>query len=162
VATNGTATVFGRAKGVTTWTRLGTVAVGSTGRFSYVHVPPKNFEYQVEYTGGTAVQGSRSAVITVLLAPTVTVVASPTTVNRGGTVRFSGQTYPARVSTQVILQFFYNNVWNNVLVGATASNGSYVLNARLFRPGTYYYRIVVPGNTQYTTGISALVRITTL
>jgi Zn-dependent metalloprotease len=153
VATSGIVTVFGRAKGTTAWAKLGTAPVATTGKFAFKHVPPKNFEYTVEYTGGTSIQGAKSGVVTALLSPFITLSAAPSTVTHGGSVRFAGAIYPGRAAP-VTLQFQLNGVWYNVATGTTAANGSYSITAKLFRVGRYNFRVVSAANAEYTTGIS--------
>jgi len=154
VANGGSAKVWGRAKGATTWVVLGTVGVGTTGKFAFTHTPNPSYQYAVHYINGVNLQGFGTGAVNIGVAPQVG-ISAPSTVRRGTTVTFTGGTNPARRYAPVALQVYSNGAWRTLVSGKTFYAGSYSLKYQINAAVRLSFRVVVTGDASYVNGTSA-------
>jgi hypothetical protein len=129
----------------------GTATTNAQGDYSLTQAPSANTRYQAR-SGN-----EESAIVTVLVRPTVSLRLSDPTPARGQRVRFSGRVCPEHDGSRVALQRRTRTGFRTVaratlrdIAGSTCSR--YGRGMRVSRDGTY--RAVIRGHVDHATGIS--------
>ena len=125
----------------TGWSQIGQTTAGSDGSYSFVEMPAHNTLYQTRGGGKTSAQlfeGVRGL---------LTANVSATTVNAGDSVTFSGTVSPDKTGHVIYLQRqnASGNGFHNVAAGVVHAGSTYSITRRLFSPGTFVYRVFIPG-----------------
>jgi hypothetical protein len=134
-----------------TFDNAGTATTNAQGDYALAQRPNVNTRYQAR-SGN-----EESAIVTVLVRPSVSLRLSDSTPRRGQRVRFSGRICPEHDGSRVAIQRRTRAGFRTLaratlrdVPGATCS--SYRRRLRVFRDGTY--RTVLRGHADHATGIS--------
>ena len=129
----------------------GTATTNAQGDYTFSQKPTLNTRYQ------TRSGNEESAIVTVLVRPTVGLRLSDPTPRRGQRVRFSGRVCPEHDGSRVAIQRRTRTGFRTVaratlqdIPGSTCSR--YRRGLRVFRDGTY--RAVIRAHADHATGIS--------
>jgi hypothetical protein len=149
--------LYGRRKGTTTYTALGTVTSGSNGAVSLTNKPAWSTEYYWGYRNSTAYVGNASAVRTVGVSTTLSATLSKTSFPLGGTVYIYGSVTPNHAGQTVYLQrYLGGGKWQNVTSRTLTSTSGYSIAIKPPTKGTYYYRVYKPADTDHLAGYSPI------
>lgn len=135
-----------------TLNKVASASTNATGDYSLTQKPTKNTHYQAR-------QGAnQSAVVTVLVRPTVSLRLSDYTPKRGQRVRFSGRVCPQHDGSTLAIQRRYSTGYRTVrratLRDIPASIcSSYRRTFRVYRDGRY--RAVIGSHADHAAGISS-------
>ena len=143
---------------------VATAVTDAAGNFSFSRTPPVNTRYRTT----VKIKGKQtSPLVTVLVAPKVTLRVSDSTPRKGQRVRFRGIVTPGHDSKTVALQRRSAGTWKTIktttLVSHTPLNNStrskYSLRAKVRRTGTY--RVYLSSNdADHSDGISRTRKLT--
>lgn len=110
----------------------------------------------MNYAGKNGWQGASSNVVTVVQRPLVTAGWYPTTITFGQSATISGATEADRVNAQVIVQVLHvDGIWRTATTGTTTATGTYGITFKPPWRGSFKYRVLVVGNTEFANGYSA-------
>lgn len=146
--------LYGRRKGTTTWTLLGTAVTTSTGVMSLYHKPAWSLDYRWAYGGTSTLLGSTSATRTVGVRTRVSAVQSRTSFPLGGSVTLSGSVAPTHAGQTIYLQRYVNGAWSTVASRTLSSTSTYAFTIKPASRGTYYFRTYKPADIDHTAGYS--------
>src|SRR5256714_5383221 len=125
----------------TGWAQIGQATGGSDGSYSVVQMPAHNTLYQ------TRGDGRRSAQLYQGVRDLLTANVSATTVNSGEPVTFSGTVSPDKSGHVIYLQRqnASGTGFHNVAAATVHPGSTYSITRRLYAPGTFVYRVLIPG-----------------
>ncbi|GAB2675459.1 S8 family serine peptidase [Kribbella swartbergensis] len=146
--------VYVRPKNVSTFKLLAALKTSSTGTVSVVHKPAVSSVYMLTFPGNADLMGTRTADITVNVAPTVSSALSPTAIRLGGTTALSGYVAPAHYGKLVYLQLYSNRAWKSIASVKLSSSGKYAFGIRPAAKGSYAYRAWFPGDADHAQAVS--------
>lgn len=133
------------------FSNAGTVVTGATGDYAFIQKPTVNTRYQ------TRVGNVRSAIITVLVRPAVSLHLSDYTPKRGQRVRFSGRVCPQHDGSSLSIQRRSHGKYKTIahatlkhVAGSTCS--SYRRTLHIHRDGRF--RAVLARHADHATGLS--------
>ena len=87
--------------------------------------------------------------------------STPTTINQGQTVTFSGQVVPDKTGDAIYLEEQNaNGVWHPIAIGTIGPNSMFQLTQQFVEPGTVAVRIKVPGGPYNQESVSQVFTIT--
>jgi hypothetical protein len=123
------------------FTQVATTVADPSGNYSFVQVPLHSTLYQVQ--GG----GKQSAQLFEGVKFLLTASESPSTVNAGDQVTFSGTVSPDATGHVIYLQRQNpsGNGFHTVQVENVGTGSVYSISRRLFVPGTKVFRVFIPG-----------------
>ena len=150
-----TVQLYGRRKGTTTWTLLGTATSSAYGNLSYSHKPSWSLDYKWIYRNATGYLGSESSLRAVGVRTSVSAALSATSVALGGSVTLSGTVSPSHAGKTVYLQRYVNGAWTSITSRALSSTSTYAFTIKPAYRGTYSYRVYMPADTDHLAGYSA-------
>jgi len=137
---------------------IATTTTSSTGGYTFTVSPVHNEVYRVITT---LAPHRRTAALYEGVADVVTLSATPTTVQLGQPVTFSGSVLPGKAGHPIYLQREdANGTWDNVAVQRLGASSSYTFRRAFGRPGTRAFRIRIYGGPANVGGASAPVQIT--
>jgi len=149
--------LYGRRKGTTAWTLLGTVTSNGTGAVALANKPAWSTEFYWSYRNSSTYIGNASGVRTVGISTTLSSTLSRTSVKLGGSVVLSGTVTPNHARQTVYLQrYLGGGRWQNVTSKALSSSSGYSFTIKPTWKGTLYYRVYKPADTDHTAGYSAV------
>ena len=91
----------------------------------------------------------------------MTAQSTPTTINQGQSVTFSGQVVPDKTGHAIYLQEQNaGGVWHAIAIGTIGPNSSYQIAQQFLEPGTVNVRIKVPGGPDNQENVSQVFAIT--
>jgi hypothetical protein len=101
-------------------------------------------------TGPRGRRATRSAVAFVGVRSVLTVSTTPTTINQGQTVTFSGTVAPDETGRNIYLQRenASGTQWHTILAGVIGPNSSYSLSSAFYEIGTENVRVAVNGGPE--------------
>ena len=113
----------------------------ASGNYTFTQTPIHSTIYQVQ--GG----GQKSAQLFEGVKDSITATPSPTTVQAGQPVTFSGTVAPDKTGHVVYLQRqnASGNGFHNVQAAFVGSGSTYTITRRLFVPGEKVFRVFIPG-----------------
>jgi hypothetical protein len=123
------------------FTQVGTTIADGSGNYSFTQVPIHNTIYQAR-SGGT-----KSAQLFEGVRDLLTASESPSTVDSGQPVTFSGTVSPDKTGHSIYLQRQNpnGNGFHTVQVENVGAGSVYSITRRLFVPGTKVFRVFIPG-----------------
>jgi hypothetical protein len=146
-----TVNLFSDAFPYDSFAAAGSAVTNTSGDYSLTHKPTLNTRYEAR------VGNERSAVVTVLVRPAVSLRLSDYTPTRGQRVRFSGRVCPQHDGSSLSIQRRYRTGYRTVrrttlkdIVGSTCS--SYRRTFRVYRDGRF--RAVIGAHADHATGLS--------
>lgn len=151
--------LYAQAVGKTTWTAVASASATSTGAYSFTVKPSATTRYRVGYAGAGTAGGTYSAVRTLTVAPTLTMVASRSTLPLGSSVLLSSTVRPAHPGASVQLQRWNGKAWATITTRTLSSASTVKVYVRPSSRGTQSYRWVLPAHADHATGVSAKVSV---
>jgi hypothetical protein len=148
-------TAYGRVRGSTTWTTIGSTSTWSNGTWAIQHAPIANTDYRVDVLGGPGRLAASSSLALATVAPRLTATWTPATVRPNQVATIKLVTSPARSYAAVELQLWTGSGWRVTQRGKTWSNGTASFSYRTAVRATYTYRVFVPGDTRFAAAASA-------
>jgi spore germination protein len=148
-----------RSAGSTTWQNVASGTTSSTGAISLGYAPKSNGSFRLTAPSSWSYLPSASSAVTTLVRWRVSASFYDATVTRGTTIRLRGGVAPIRSGTTVQRQRYLNGNWTTVASTTVRSDGTYSFSFAWSTPGTYTYRVRVPGTTLNATGYSATLKL---
>jgi len=135
-------TLLSHAERSNAWTITATGTTDSTGAYTFTQTPTVNTYYRVQSSGKS------SSVLFVGVKYVLTAGVSPTTVQAGQPLTFSGTVAPVRTGKTVYLerQNAIGTGFHAIDVGSVSAAGTYSITDAVFGTGTDVFRIKVPGD----------------
>ncbi|MGZ0149112.1 S8 family serine peptidase [Kribbella sp. WER1] len=143
--------VYVRPKTSSKFTLLAAAKTTSTGTLSVVTKPAVSSVYMLTFPGNADLMGTRTADITVQVAPSMSAVLSPAAIKLGKTTAFSGYVAPAHAGKPVYLQQYGNKVWKSIASVKLSSSGKYAFGIRPALRGKIAYRVWFPADADHAT-----------
>jgi hypothetical protein len=139
--------------------KAGDTPAAADGSYSFAVFPTVNTRYQ---TSAKTKSPAKSPIVTVLVAPKVTLHVSDKTPSKGQKVRFKGRVAPAHAGEVVLLQRRKSSGgWKTVatkpLTDAGTAYSTYRFRRKIGRSGTY--RVVKPADADHARGHSGKRRL---
>ena len=141
--------VYVRPKNVSTFKLLAALKTSSTGTLSVVDKPAVSSVYMLTFPGNADLMGTRTADITVQVAPTMSATLSPASIRLGGTTAFSGYVAPAHSGRSVYLQQYGNKVWKSIASVKLSTSGKYAFGIKPAIRGQIAYRVWFPADADH-------------
>ena len=141
--------VYVRPKNVSTFKLLAALKTSSTGTLSVVDKPAVSSVYMLTFPGSADLMGTRTADITVQVAPTMSATLSPASIRLGGTTAFSGYVAPAHAGRSVYLQQYGNKVWKSIASVKLSTSGKYAFGIKPAIRGQIAYRVWFPADADH-------------
>lgn len=153
--------LYGRPKNVSTLKLITTLKTSSTGSVSYTLKPGVSTVYTMVFPGNADLMGTRTADITVNVAPAITSVLSPTAIRLGQATRLSGTVTPRHYGTPVYLQLYSAKTWRTIASVKLSTTGAYAFGIKPATRGSFAYRALFTADADHAQAISPM-RIVTV
>jgi hypothetical protein len=101
------------------------------------------------FPGNADLMGTRSADITVQVAPTISATLSASSIRLGQATAFSGYVTPAHAGQPVYLQQYGNKVWKSIASVKLSTSGKYAYGIKPAVRGQIAYRVWFPGDADH-------------
>lgn len=141
--------VYVRPKNVSTFKLLAALKTSSTGTLSIVHKPAVSSVYMLTFPGNADLMGTRTADITVQVAPTISATLAPAAIKLGQATAFSGYVAPAHAGKPVYLQQYGNKVWKSISSVKLTTSGKYAFGIKPAVRGQIAYRVWFPADADH-------------
>lgn len=148
---------YQRPVGATAWTSIGS-AQTYAGTAGVSVRPTRNMEYTARFSAPGWVS-SASANRRVYVSPRVTAYLSQSSVPRNTAVKVTTYVVPGHGGQRVYLQRRTDTGWQNVTSTYLARNSTATFTFSRSTPGTYYFRVYKPADTDHYAGRSATVTL---
>ena len=112
--------------------------------------------YTMVFPGNADLMGTRTADITVNVAPTITSVLSPTAIRLGQATRLSGVVTPRHYGTPVYLQFYSAKTWRTIASVKLSTTGAYAFGIKPATRGSFAYRVLFTADADHAQALSPL------
>jgi type VII secretion-associated serine protease mycosin len=149
-----TVQLYGKRRGTSTWTLLGTATSSSTGYLTLNHKPAWSLDYRWTFPGSSGYTGSVSGSRTVGVRTAISSVLSATSVARNKSVTLTGTVEPSHAGKTVYLQRLVGGKWTNVTSKKLSSKSTYSFSIKWSTKGSYSYRVYFPAHTDHLAGYS--------
>ncbi|MEU4395440.1 S8 family serine peptidase [Kribbella sp. NPDC023855] len=146
--------LYGRPKNVSTLKLITTLKTSSTGSVSYTLKPGVSTVYTMVFPGNADLMGTRTADITVNVAPTITSVLSPTAIRLGQGTRLSGVVTPRHYGSPVYLQLYSAKTWRTIASTKLSTTGAYAFGIKPATRGSFAYRTLFTADPDHAQAIS--------
>ncbi|WP_233714655.1 S8 family serine peptidase [Kribbella jiaozuonensis] len=147
--------VYVRPKTSTKFTLLAALKTSSTGTLSVVAKPTVSSVYMLTFPGNADLMGTRTADITVQVAPTISATLAPAAIKLGKTTAFSGYVAPAHAGKVVYLQQYGNKVWKSIASVKLSTSGKYAFGIKPAIRGQIAYRVWFPADADHAQAFTA-------
>ncbi|MEU4395903.1 S8 family serine peptidase [Kribbella sp. NPDC023855] len=147
--------LYVRPKNSSTFKLLAALKTTSTGAVSYAYKPTVSSVFMMTFPGNGDLMGTRSADLTVQVAPTMSATLSPAAIRLGQVTRLSGYVAPAHYGSPVYLQQYSNKVWRSLASVKLSSSGAYAFGIKPSVRGTIAYRVWFPGDADHAQAFTA-------
>ncbi|MFF0345056.1 S8 family serine peptidase [Kribbella sp. NPDC004875] len=141
--------VYVRPKNSSKFTLLAALKTSSTGTLAVAHKPLVSSVYMLTFPGNADLMGTRTADITVQVAPTISATLSPSSIRLGQATAFSGYVAPAHAGQPVYLQQYGNKVWKSIASVKLSTSGKYAFGIKPAVRGQIAYRVFFPGDADH-------------
>jgi serine protease len=141
--------VYVRPKNSSKFTLLAALKTSATGTLAVTHKPLVSSVYMLTFPGNADLMGTRTADITVQVAPTISATLAPAAIKLGGTTAFSGYVAPAHAGQTVYLQQYGSKVWKSIASVKLSSSGKYAFGIKPAVRGQVAYRVYFPGDADH-------------
>jgi hypothetical protein len=101
------------------------------------------------FPGNADLMGTRTADLTVQVAPTISATLAPAAIKLGQTTAFSGYVAPAHAGQLVYLQQYGNKVWKSIASVKLSTSGKYAFGIKPAARGQIAYRVWFPGDADH-------------
>jgi spore germination protein YaaH len=143
----------------TAWQNVASGTTSSTGAVSIAHTPTRNGSYRLSAASSWSYLPATSATVATQVRWRVSAGFVDATVRRGTAARLRGSVGPIRAGTTVQRQRLVNGTWSTVGSTTVRSDGTYSFSLTWSTPGTYSYRVRVPGTTLNATTTTPTVKL---
>ncbi|MGW7687059.1 S8 family serine peptidase [Kribbella sp. NPDC054772] len=147
--------VYVRPKNSTKFALLAALKTSSTGTLAVAHKPLVSSVYMLTFPGDADLMGTRSADITVQVAPTISATLAPASIRLGQATALSGYVAPAHAGQPVYLQQYGNKVWKSIASVKLSTSGKYAFGIKPAVRGQIAYRVFFPGDADHAPAYSA-------
>ncbi len=141
--------LYVRPKNSTTFKLLAALKTTSTGAVSYAYKPAVSSVFMMTFPGNGDLMGTRTADLTVQVAPTISAALSPASIRLGQVTKFSGYVVPAHYGKPVYLQQYSNKVWKSIASVKLTSSGAYAFGIKPAIRGQIAYRVWFPADADH-------------
>ncbi|MFI5692198.1 S8 family serine peptidase [Kribbella sp. NPDC051586] len=141
--------VYVRPTTSTKFTLLGAMKTSSTGTLSLTHKPLVSSVYMLTFPGNETLMGTRTADVTVRVAPTISATLAPAAIKLGQATAFSGYVAPAHAGQTVYLQQYGSKVWKSIAAVKLSTSGKYAFGIKPAVRGQIAYRVYFPGDADH-------------
>ncbi|WP_328525548.1 S8 family serine peptidase [Kribbella sp. NBC_00359] len=141
--------VYVRPKNVSTFKLLAALKTSSTGTLSVVDKPAVSSVYMLTFPGSADLMGTRTADITVQVAPTISATLAPAAIKLGTTTAFSGYVAPGHAGQTVYLQQYGSRVWKSIASVKLSTSGKYAFGIKPAVRGQIAYRVWFPADADH-------------
>ncbi|MGY4772709.1 S8 family serine peptidase [Kribbella sp. CWNU-51] len=141
--------VYVRLKNVSTFKLLAALKTSSTGTLSVVDKPAVSSVYMLTFPGSADLMGTRTADITVQVAPTISATLAPAAIKLGNTTALSGYVAPAHAGRSVYLQQYGSKVWKSIASVKLSTSGKYAFGIKPAVRGQIAYRVWFPADADH-------------
>jgi hypothetical protein len=141
--------VYVRPKNSSKFTLLAAPKTTVTGTVAVTTKPVVSSVYMVTFPGTDEMMGTRTADITVNVAPTISATLSPTAIRLGQVAALSGYVAPAHAGQTVYLQQYGSKVWKSIASVKLSTSGKYAFGIRPAVRGQIAYRVYFPGDADH-------------
>lgn len=149
---------YGRAKGASAWTKLGTGSTDASGLASLTVKPSANWQYYASHPISAALLPSSSTTVGVNVAFKVSTTWKSSKVKRGKTVLLTGAVGPT-VAGSVLVQRKSGTRWVTA-ASATLKSGRFSVKVKVPKKKGYVtYRVLKTADSGHLAGLSATKRI---
>ena len=146
--------VYVRPKNVSTFKLLAALKTSSTGTLSIADKPVVSSVYMLTFPGNADLMGTRTADITVNVAPTISSVLSPASIRLGGITKLSGYVAPAHYGKPVYLQLYSNKTWKSIASVKLSASGAYAFGIKPATRGSFAYRVLFTADADHAQAVS--------
>ncbi len=143
-----------RVAGTLTWQTVATGTTSTTGTVAIPYLPSANGAVRLYAPTSWSYLGSLSNAVGTQVRWRVTAAFYDATISRGTAAKLSGSVGPVRAGTRVYRERYVNGTWTTLASTTVSSTGGYAFWFTWYTPGTYTYRVRVPGTTLNGTGYS--------
>ncbi len=147
--------LYVRKKGTRSYEWLDTLTTNASGVASIVIAPPYNVEVQATYYGEHGHLGATAGPVGVAVKHWVGASLSRTSVPRNGYATLTAAVSPNHYGKTVYLQRYYSGSWHTVASHALGTTSKYGFVLHPTTPGSYQYRVYMPGDADHAAGYSA-------
>jgi serine protease len=147
--------VYVRPKNSSKFTLLATPKTTVSGTVAVQVKPVVSSVYMMTFPGNAEMMGTRTADITVNVAPTMSATLAPTAIRLGQLAAFSGYVAPAHVGQTVYLQQYGSKVWKSIASVKLSSSGKYAFGIKPASRGQIAYRVWFPGDADHAQAFTA-------
>ncbi|WP_329476265.1 S8 family serine peptidase [Kribbella sp. NBC_01484] len=141
--------IYVRPKNVTAFKLLAALKTSSTGTLSYAYKPAVSSVIMLTFPGNGDLMGTRTADVTVQVAPTISATLAPASVRLGGVTKFNGYVAPAHSGKLVYLQQYGNKVWTSIASVKLSTSGAYAFGIKPAIRGQIAYRVWFPADADH-------------
>jgi serine protease len=146
--------LYVRPRNSSTFKLLAALKTTSTGAVSYTYKPAVSSVFMMTFPGNGDLMGTRSADLTVQVAPTISATLSPATIRLGQVTKLSGYLAPAHYGHLVYLQQYSNKVWKSIASAKLTSSGAYAFGIKPSVRGTMAYRVWFPPDADHAQALT--------
>ncbi|MGZ0147766.1 S8 family serine peptidase [Kribbella sp. WER1] len=127
-----------------TFKLLAALKTTSTGAVSYAYKPAGSSVFMMTFPGNGDLMGTRSADLTVQVAPTISATLAPASIRLGQASKLSGYVAPAHYGKPVYLQQYVNRAWKSIASVKLSTSGAYAFGVKPAVRGQIVYRVWFP------------------
>jgi type VII secretion-associated serine protease mycosin len=138
-----------RPKNSSTFKLLAALKTTSTGTVSYTYKPTTSSVFMMTFPGNADLMGTRTADITVSVAPTISATLSPASIRLSQVTKFSGYVAPAHDGKPVYLQQYGNRTWKSIASVKLSASGAYAFGIKPAVRGQIAYRVWFPADADH-------------
>ncbi|MEU4392806.1 S8 family serine peptidase [Kribbella sp. NPDC023855] len=147
--------VYVRPKNSSKFALLAALKTTSTGTVAVTHQPTMSSVYMLTFPGNADLMGTRTADITVQVAPTISATLAPAAIRLGQVSAFSGYVAPAHAGQTVYLQQYGSKVWKSIAAVKLSTSGKYAFGIKPATRGQIAYRVWFPGDADHAQALTA-------
>jgi hypothetical protein len=147
--------VYVRPKNSSKFTLLAAPKTTVTGTVAVTTKPVVSSVYMVTFPGTDEMMGTRTADITVNVAPTISATLSPTAIRLGQVAALSGYVAPAHAGQTVYLQQYGSKVWKSIASVKLSASGKYAFGIKPAVRGQIAYRVWFPAGADHAQAFTA-------
>ncbi|MER7245917.1 S8 family serine peptidase [Kribbella sp. NPDC000426] len=122
---------------------------------SIAYKPTVSSVLMLTFPGNETLMGTRTADITVQVAPTMSATLAPTAIKLGATTAFSGYVAPAHAGKVVYLQQYGSKVWKSIASVKLSTSGKYAFGIKPAIRGPIAYRVWFPADADHAQAFTA-------
>ncbi|HZX02650.1 S8 family serine peptidase [Kribbella sp.] len=147
--------LYVRPKNSSAFKLLAALRTTSTGTVSYAYKPAVSSVFMMTFPGNGDLMGTRSADVTVQVAPTISATLAPASIRLGQAAKFSGYVAPAHYGKPVYLQQYVSRAWKSIASVKLTTSGAYAFGVKPAARGQAVYRVWFPADADHAQAFTA-------